>query len=549
MKIAKNSISLYQSSNNFKFLLFVLFLLLSCRNTDNMISNGTAVVRINLSGSVFDNSGRLGSNASLKNSISYNDNIVQKEIRSFNDQFVMVAELSPVDAYTKITMISSNDIPAVQNGQKELKSGVRYKVMVYNINGDYITERNYTRGQEANAEVIELNEGETYTFIAYSLNSERNLPEVSFADASAKKLSESHLEGISGDSDFMYFRRDMRLSGDQVNYLDIVLKHKFSQIISTFDASLTGYNITNLDAGIDSHYPEAQIQLSDGAIIRNGTVGNTDLNFSNLNQMIVTGDPLILNGNTTTGSLVISDITIGNVTKKNLIALRNMTIIPGVKYNLKLSLRPNDSVIIHRGIPSMEIEGMIWMQHDLGADISISTDQDIFVKGHHGNLYQWGSSVAVANIDTAPEIIAGWSEIGVSDDKQWNGGTEDKPVKTVSDPCPVGFRIPTNSEYRRLINATNQVNSGIWLDQNDNYGAARVLYSKTNKNVRLVFPMSGRRALEDGELHGRGTFGAYWASSSGGANVQIWGGGRGLLNYAFFRTSTSFGQSIRCVGE
>ena len=47
----------------------------------------------------------------------------------------------------------------------------------------------------------------------------------------------------------------MGVSGDKPNNLDIIFKHKLSQITATIDASETGYNITKVNANFDSHYP------------------------------------------------------------------------------------------------------------------------------------------------------------------------------------------------------------------------------------------------------------------------------------------------------
>lgn len=550
INIIKNNVSINVILNNLKLIIFVIFILFSCRSTNDTISNGAAVVKISLSGSVFESSGNLGTKALLNRNAPYKDHLLQREVIPINDELVLVAELSPVNILTDVVKESSKRALAAVTEQTELKSGIRYKVVVYDTNGSYITERNYIRGQEASVEAIELNGGSSYTFIAYSVNNENILPEITFADAPAKNLSGSHLKAISGDFDFMYFRKDMVVSGDQINYLSIVLKHKFSQITTTFDSSLTGHNVKDLNVGFDSHYPEAEIQLSEGSIVRSGLLANAPVFFPDLDAMIVKSNPVILNADTKTGSLIISSITIGDVVKTNLVPLKNMVIAPGVKYSLKLSFKPNDTIIINEGPPAVKIDGMVWLQHDLGADSSISTDQDTPVAGLHGNLYQWGRSVAVAGIHTDPGIITGWNTVEVADDKQWNSGTEQNPVKTDSDPCPQGFRIPTTAEYRRLINATDPVSSGNWKDVSTNYEAGIILYSKTNKNVRLLFPMSGRRRFSNGALEARGTFGAYWTSSPKGSNLQMYDlSASGNLNFLFFNTVPTFGQMIRCVGE
>ena len=41
-------------------------------------------------------------------------------------------------------------------------------------------------------------------------------------------------------------------------------------------------------------------------------------------------------------------------------------------------------------------------------------------------------------------------------DTLWNSGSEELPVKTTNDPCPEGWRVPTNAEQRSLVNAYSE---------------------------------------------------------------------------------------------
>ena len=107
----------------------------------------------------------------------------------------------------------------------------------------------------------------------------------------------------------------------------------------------------------------------------------------------------------------------------------------------------------------------------------------------YGKLYQWGRKYGHGYDDddaSVPEIVEGPVSLAVGqseanagkfycntnipydwltpqDDNLWNSGTEDNPVNTEYDPCPEGWRVPTNSEFLELIS-----NHSSWtIDEND----------------------------------------------------------------------------------
>jgi uncharacterized protein (TIGR02145 family) len=119
-------------------------------------------------------------------------------------------------------------------------------------------------------------------------------------------------------------------------------------------------------------------------------------------------------------------------------------------------------------IPTVESStGRTWMDRNLGATRVATSFDDV---ESYGNLYQWGrgndghekreSAVTNGPVDFGSEgsnfII---SELGdfdwlnTPDDTRWNGDT-----KGIHDPCPTGFRVPTESEFeaeRSIYNTSN----------------------------------------------------------------------------------------------
>lgn len=125
----------------------------------------------------------------------------------------------------------------------------------------------------------------------------------------------------------------------------------------------------------------------------------------------------------------------------------------------------------------------------------------------------------------------------------WNAGTEDAPVKTVYDPCPTGWRVPTCAELEALSEnhsscATNGAGqTGYWF-------SGRSAYSEDVPQV--FFPAAG--IYGSGSATDRGYQGNYWSSSAEdntqtyylllyGSNVRMnWG----------IRVP---GNSVRCVQD
>ncbi|OPC04830.1 hypothetical protein BAS09_03845 [Elizabethkingia ursingii] len=538
----------------FFFLVALSLDLISCRSNDTDHNMETASVKVSISRAEFNDIGNLDTHASIKEYVSDTKAIQHINI-PFNDELTLTAEFS-------IAPTIKNNQKSLLRGmmtsieQENLSNNIKYKVVVYDANGLYITERDYTRGQESNTQDLNLNGGEDYTFVAYSIGSTSELPKITFSDPDHKTLSTSSLEQIKGSSDLMYFKKDMQLSANE-NSLDIIFKHQFSQINTTIDASSTGYTISAINAVIDSHYPNANIELSNANITRTGNTENAPISFSALNSSLLIGAPRIVNASTDTGSLIISSITIGSQTKNNLTAFSNLKIIPGTKYNLKLTITPVDGPLVRLGVFSMRVGGKVWMRHNLGADTNLDPDQSPTVSGLIGNYYQFGRANVVATVNSTNGAISGWNTTQAPDGS-WNSGTDANPVKTSNDPCPSGWRIPTRTEIQQLIDNTIVSNIGTWTNSStvNTIGAAKVFISKTNHNAKLTFPATGYRTANNGTLAWRGGSGDYWSSVVTGSNnltrLTI------IQNGVEIRTS-NFGQpnnfskttglTIRCIEQ
>ena len=118
----------------------------------------------------------------------------------------------------------------------------------------------------------------------------------------------------------------------------------------------------------------------------------------------------------------------------------------------------------------------------------------------------------------------------------WNSGSENSPKKTANDPCPAGWRTPTQRELASLVESGSE-----WVSCPV---PCRYFGSDTH---RLFLPAAGYRHLWNGQIIGMGWYGDYWTSTSDSTHA-------GYLDFSssnFFVTRHfhTCGLSVRCVAE
>lgn len=186
------------------------------------------------------------------------------------------------------------------------------------------------------------------------------------------------------------------------------------------------------------------------------------------------------------------------------------------------------------------------MTHNLGGDIT--QDPNVPTQSIMGNYYQWGKKNAIATAYTNANTISGWSTSGAAD-KAWNSGTEAVPAKTANDPCPVGFRVPTQNEWNGFNTASTKSNIGTWATTSTNgatnFSAAKVFVNNGNQ---ITFPTAGYRDFPDGLLGGRAFGGYYWSNTEAGVgSIRL-----NFTNSAVTASGNSNrvnGFSVRCISE
>ncbi|MGM0650959.1 MAG: hypothetical protein ACQES1_10700, partial [Bacteroidota bacterium] len=194
--------------------------------------------------------------------------------------------------------------------------------------------------------------------------------------------------------------------------------------------------------------------------------------------------------------------------------------------------------------------GETWMDRNLGASqqATSSTDYDAY-----GALFQWGrlsdghecinwnSSTGSDGAEQSNETLTtsssdypGHSDfiLAPDDPHDWRDPQNEtlwQDVSGTNNPCPSGYRIPTEAEL------TAEMNS--W-DSQDAAGA---------NGSPLKFPVAGYRYYSDGSLDNTGSNGYYWSSTVDGT----------FARYLFLNSSDAdmysnyrvYGRSVRCIKD
>jgi uncharacterized protein (TIGR02145 family) len=162
--------------------------------------------------------------------------------------------------------------------------------------------------------------------------------------------------------------------------------------------------------------------------------------------------------------------------------------------------------------------GEIWMDRNLGASRAAESSTDSLA---YGNFFQWGrfadghqcrnsdttSTLASTSAPTTDQAWLGKFIVDKYDPLDWLSTPDSmlwQGVNGINNPCPSGFRIPTESEWEAEI--------AEWADSgNENSTGAY--------NSALKLPLAGNRFHFNGNIYNVGEVGFYWSSSVSGSST------------------------------
>ena len=157
-----------------------------------------------------------------------------------------------------------------------------------------------------------------------------------------------------------------------------------------------------------------------------------------------------------------------------------------------------------------------------------------------GMFYQWNTKTGWSSTDPLinPNVGTAWMSF-------WNGNGASSWEKS-NNPCPAGWRIPTEQELRELVDA-----GSVWTTEGGVNG--RLFGSMLGDGSNTFFlPAVGFRYNNDGTLSNAGSSGNYWSSTqlnSYGAYHLDFDSGYTYLHDNYGYVNRAYGFACRCVAE
>ena len=182
------------------------------------------------------------------------------------------------------------------------------------------------------------------------------------------------------------------------------------------------------------------------------------------------------------------------------------------------------------------ITGKIWMDRNLGATQAATSSTDA---NSYGDLYQWGrradghqcrTSATITTLSSVDQPANGNFIIAPNTPFDWRSPQNNnlwQGVNGVNNPCPIGFRLPTQTELNNELTRFSPQNSS---------GAF---------SSPLKLTIAGRRIGADGTLFEVGVQGIYWSSTVSSTYSSVLYFGTSSLNIGINVRGSAF--SVRCI--
>lgn len=453
----------YRNLKNLSMLTCLVLLgsgLSSCNKSgENTVASGETVVKINLKGVEAyneDSNSTPGQKQMSSNLSSSSTAAVQRMTVPMDNGCaidVVLTNTSAAAVKKGLVASSSAKLTAATNTtvvEKPLETNVKYKVVVYDNEGNYVTEKTYSYGEEASAAGIALNTGKSYTFVAYSVNSTSTVPSIS----NQSRLSGATLDNISGD--LMYFSRTLTLNSG-VNNLDVVLKHRFSQITTTLsmDPNMTG-SITKLENAIlNPSHSTASLKLVDQLLSYNGlNEAGVQVQFPALGlglRTVVSTPTLLIHPGTSTGTLSLGSLTIDGENKTNIV-IPDVKINPGQKYDLKLDFKTCTQAVTSDGLnwsyPAVVVNGKTGIYKD-GKFYPSGTTID---RSFTAPVADYGFVFDITELDNAFNMIVNGVPLAKKEIQFEVGASSAQNIQFADGSKYAGINVETNRRIDQIYN-------------------------------------------------------------------------------------------------
>jgi uncharacterized protein (TIGR02145 family) len=212
---------------------------------------------------------------------------------------------------------------------------------------------------------------------------------------------------------------------------------------------------------------------------------------------------------------------------------------------LELNISLQDCTCCGAFVSTNPVKWLNFLCHDLGANES--ADPFTPSAAIHGAKYKWGVAVpaltqAQDQKDADKSGISDWTTNSVYTTPPV---TSNIPWDMENDnPCPAGWRVPTEAEWRGVINSNVCTGTGTWSNHGgvlDNYNAGYKI------GYALLLPAAGNRDQNGGWLYALGFRNRNWTSNAYGSQSYCLDVDRGTPSFSSVDRSSA--MSVRCVAD
>ncbi len=211
-------------------------------------------------------------------------------------------------------------------------------------------------------------------------------------------------------------------------------------------------------------------------------------------------------------------------------------------------------------MPVLGADGKTWLNNNLGADYANTSKANFNPASQatafndwkaYGSLFQWGRYSDGHELITRTSSTAGTSVNGTTATRSSTNTPANSSFITINsnpndwrnpqnnalwqgesgtnNPCPIGYRLPTDNEFTSLVNAASITN-----------------YT-TAASSTLKFSAPGWRSNVNGVLNEIGNWGMYWTSTVSTTNGGVW---ISLSNSTVVSSRLrAYGFSVRCIKD
>ncbi|MDV2447007.1 hypothetical protein CMU93_05750 [Elizabethkingia anophelis] len=556
-------------------LLTLSFLISSCRSvgsenpeniTDPPINVGDASVVVNLLDSEFLESD--GNNPKASTGKQPRNLQATETFYTLTDPSTLLAvEVSEETSVPLNTSAGINPVAAVDGDP--LVDGTKFRLIAYKVDGSYAGYKDFTVGVQSTTGGLRLPKDVLYWMVVYSYGT-NYLPVISSGEALSLGSAKHTYDNMNGQNGFLY-QMQMFTPQEGDNTMSVVLRHKIAQVTTKINSSaLSGSNyISEVSSAIlRGNNRNAEFKLSDGSAASRSILQNLTTTFSAQSPTEWTSNAVFVNAasNPDTDKIISfsADVAVNSGTAKPVVVTNGFRIKPGYRTTFKINLKKSFKCGAYLG--RNQTDWREFMCYNLGADSSENPFGPV-TAAMHGAKYQWGYKprdpmksddrylTAKDDQDNRGKLNWNFSDVLPSG---WNDNS-----KGVNDPCPEGYRVPSDAELTAVfLNQAggNEIRKyGSWTG--NHFDAALDVISNKTGELTLRLPLAGSRHSAPSAAGANttwGTMGIYWSGSvasvvTGSINnsviFQFVGTVNNSISLQRAQTLRSTGASVRCIKE